>query len=128
MALDGPRGKMTFSGTLDGPRMVEFVQHHLGPNLHPGDIVVLDGVSIHKMKSVRAAIESFGATALILPPYSPELNPIEHLWSTLKARLRAVGTSTFDELVRLMSETWDKLDSSYFPRWVESCGYAAAST
>lgn len=123
MALDGPRGKMTFTGTLNSARMVEYIQKHLAPTLLPGDIVVLDGASIHKTKEVRAAFDAAGAKMLILPPYSPDLNPIEPLWATLKARLRAVGSASWTELVALMEEIWYNLDSSFYPNWVKAAGY-----
>jgi len=127
MAADGPRGKMTFTGTLDGPGMVEYVQDHLGPTLRIGDVVVLDGAPIHKVKGVREAIEKFGASMIILPPYSPELNPIEHLWSTLKARIRATGAPTWSELGDLLEKTWNNLDLEFFRNWVVKCGYLAST-
>jgi len=118
MALDGPRGMMSFTGSLNTERMLEYVDGYLGPNIIEGDIVVLDGMSVHKSVKVREAIEAWGGSVLILPPYSPELNPIEHLWSTLKARVRALGTSTWDELVVLVDEVWKGLEHDYYPNWI----------
>lgn len=126
IAEDGERGHMTYSGTLNGDRMVEFVMNHLGPNLQEGDIVVLDGLGVHKMAKVRQAIASFGASVLILPPYSPELNPIEHTWSTLKARIRAVGVATWDELIVLTKKVWAELPP-FCAGWVRHCGYVAST-
>jgi transposase len=122
IAHDGLRGRMTFEGTLNGPGMLEYIEHHLGPSLHPKDIVVLDNLSVHRMKVVRSAIEAFGATVLYLPPYSPELNPIEHTWSTLKAWLRAAWTGSLEELHSKIIELWPKLDG-FCEGWVRNCGY-----
>lgn len=126
IALDGSRGHMLYEGTLNGERMVEYVNEHLGPNLREGDIVVMDGLRVHKMDIVTEAIESFGARPLILPPYSPELNPIEHAWSTLKARVRALGAATLDELEALVEEIWDELQG-FCSGWIRHCGYAAST-
>lgn len=127
MAMDGPRGAMTYTGSMNTERMVEFVENHLGPNLRKGDIVVMDGLRVHRTDDVQHAIASYGATAIILPPYSPELNPIEHLWSTLKARIRAVGVETWSRLKELVSTTWDGLDDHFFENWVRHCGYAPST-
>ena len=126
IAMDGPRAHMTYTGSMNGDRMVEFVEEHLGPSLQPGDIVVMDGLRVHRMVKVREAIESFGAKALILPPYSPELNPIEHAWSTFKARLRAIATQNWEELCTLVEQAWDELAPSC-AGWVRHCGYTAST-
>lgn len=123
MALDGPRGMMSFEGTLKTPVMLEYIEDHLGPKLDTGDIVVLDGCPVHKAKAVQEAIEAWGATVVILPPYSPELNPIEHLWSTLKARVRAVGTTAWQGLVDLVRQVWQGLEAQFYPNWISNCGY-----
>ncbi|MFT6145563.1 MAG: transposase [Myxococcota bacterium] len=88
------RGHITFEGTLKGSRVLKYIKHHLEPSLRPKDIVVLDNLTVHRMKAVRGAIDWFGATVLFVPPYSPELNPIEHTGSTLKAWLRAAWTGS----------------------------------
>lgn len=128
MSLDGPRAMMSYEGTLNTPRMVEFIDNHLGPALREGDIVVMDGLSVHKTAEVRNAIEWYGGSVLILPPYSPDLNPIEHLWSTLKARIRALGTASWRELVDLVATTWGKLDLAFYPNWLRNCGTSEPST
>lgn len=123
MSADGSRGMMSFEGTLKTAVMLRYIENYLGPNLRSGDVVVMDGCPVHKAKAVRKAIEHWGATLLILPAYSPELNPIEHLWSTLKARVRAVGTSSWRELNELVHQVWNSFEPSFYPNWVNHCGY-----
>lgn len=127
MALDGPRGMMTYEGTMNTACMLEYVEHHLVPNLNKGDQVVMDGLNIHKNVRVKELIESCGAKVIILPPYSPEFNPIEHLWSTLKARMRAVGCEKWSDLANQVKEIWAGIPLEFFPKWVQNCGYAAQS-
>lgn len=127
MSSDGPRAFMSYTGSMDETRMLEFVRDHLGPTLKQGDMVVLDGLRVHTMDSVQQAIESFGATVLVLPPYSPELNPIEMVWSVIKARLRAMGGVAWADLESTLHDLWDTLEPEFFPRWVRHCGYAQST-
>lgn len=89
---------VTNEGAVDGPIFLDFVQRRLSPWLQRGDIVVMDNLNFHKMLVVRQAIEAAGATPIYLPTYSPELNPIELLWSDLKRDLRRMGLNTVDML------------------------------
>lgn len=127
IALDGSRAMMQYEGAMNAERFLMFIADYLGPSLYLGDVVILDGLNIHKMDTVREAIESFGGSVLILPAYSPELNPIEHAWSTFKARLRAIGTTTWAELVSLAREIWDNLEDSFFVNWIRHCGYTPST-
>ena len=88
MLLDGADGR----GRL--PAGAAYVTHVLVPELAPGDIVVMDNLPAHKVTGVRATIEQAGATLLYLPPYSPDLNPIEMAFSKLKATLRKAAVRT----------------------------------
>jgi transposase len=87
--LDGPINRETFQA---------YVDQVLGPELVPGDIVVMDNLSSHKGPAVRAAIEAAGARLLFLPPYSPDFNPIEMAFSKLKALLRKAAARTMEGL------------------------------
>ena len=78
----------SFEGSITGKRFLIFLKQTLLPVLRKGDIVVMDNLSIHKVKGVQELILSAGALPLYLPPYSPDLNPIEMLWSKLKSFLR----------------------------------------
>jgi transposase len=84
--------------------------------------VVLDGLSVHRMVGVREAIEWFSATVLFLPLYSPDLNPIEHTSSTLKARLRSAWIGNLEDLRSLITQVWGQLDA-FCAGWVRNCGH-----
>lgn len=126
IAVDGLRGHMVYEGTMTSPTMVEFVRTVLGPNLRDGDTLVLDGASPHKTAAVREAAESFGAKILILPPYSPELNPIEHAWSTVKAHVRKLGATCMEDLRALVNEAWERV-TPFVAGWIRHCGYASST-
>ena len=90
---------MTYDGAVNGAIFLQFIKRRLAPHLCRGDVVVMDNLNFHKMRVVRQAIESVGATALYLPTYSPELNPIERLWADMKRQLRKIGADTVDDLL-----------------------------
>jgi transposase len=89
---------MTNEGAVNGRIFLRFVKQRLTPWLRAGDIVVMDNLNFHKMLVVRRAIEAAGALPIYLPTYSPELNPIELLWSDLKRDLRRMGFDTVEML------------------------------
>ena len=88
MRLDGSTACMTIDGATDTEAFEAYVQHVLGPTLQPADIVVMDNLSPHKSAAVQRLIEKAGADTLFLPAYSPDLNPIEKMWSKVKSDLR----------------------------------------
>ncbi len=85
-------------GAVDGAMFVAYIEQVLVPELQPGDTVIMDNLSSHKVAGARAAIEAAGANLLYLPPYSPDVNPIEMAFSKLKSLLRAKALRTMDEL------------------------------
>jgi transposase len=91
---------MTHAGTVTGRVFLRFVRSRLVPWLRKGDTVVMDNLNAHKMAAVRLAIEAAGARVLFLPPYSPELNPIELWWADVKRQLRQVGVDGEAQLRR----------------------------
>lgn len=95
---DGLIAPMVADGPMDGALFLAYVQTFLCPALAPGDIVIADNLSSHKVAGARHAIAARGATLLYLPPYSPDLNPIEHLFAKLKALLRKAATRTVPAL------------------------------
>jgi len=89
-------------GAINGETFLAYVEQSLVPTLSPGDIVIMDNLSSHKVVGIRQAIEAAGATLLYLPPYSPDLNPIEQAFAKLKALLRKIAARTVPAL-------WDAL-------------------
>ena len=86
--LDGEKAFTTYQGGTTGERFVQYLKEILFPTLRSGDIVVMDNMRSHHVKAVREILEGKGMKALYLPPYSPDLNPIEKMWSKMKAILR----------------------------------------
>lgn len=89
-------------GPVDNVSFLAYVEQILVPALHPGDVVVMDNLVVHKQPEVRAAIEAAGAQLRFLPPYSPDFNPIEMAFAKLKAFLRAARPRTFEDVVDLI--------------------------
>ena len=89
---------LVLDGPITGVAFRAYVAQFLAPDLAPGDVVVLDNLAAHKVGGVRQAIAAAGASLLYLPPYSPDLNPIEQLFAKLKALLRKAAARTKDEL------------------------------
>jgi len=87
-------------GAMNGPMFLAYVKQCLAPKLKRGDIVVMDNLPVHKVAGVEQAIEAVGARLLYLPPYSPDLNPIEPAFSKVKAHLRKAAEHTIPRLVR----------------------------
>ena len=85
-------------GPMNGERFLGYIQNHLAPNLKAGEIVVMDNLAAHKCAGVREAIESVGCELWYLPPYSPDLNPIEKLWSKIKSHLRRAALCDWDQI------------------------------
>lgn len=96
--LSGPLAAVTIDAAVNACAFVLWTREVLVPCLRPGDVVVMDNLPAHKAPGVAEAIEQAGATLRYLPPYSPDYNPIENLWSKVKASLRAAGARTFDGL------------------------------
>jgi transposase len=99
---DGLLAPAVFEGAINGAMFEAYVEQVLVPTLRPGDVVVMDNLGSHKSRAVRAAIERAGARLLYLPPYSPDLNPIEQAFAKLKALLRKAA-------LRKVTELWKHL-------------------
>ena len=109
LRLDGMPAPMMLDGAMDGAAFLACVQQVLVPTLEPGDIVVLDNLPAHKPAAGSAAIRSKGAELRFLPPYSPDLNPIEMAFSKLKARLKKAAARTLDELRHAIADVLPQL-------------------
>ena len=98
--LAGACAPWLFAGAMDGPLFLAWVRQGLAPTLQPEDLVVMDNLATHKVAGVREAIEAAGARLRYLPPYSPDFNPIENLWSKVKQSLRSQAPRTDKTLLQ----------------------------
>lgn len=115
---------MTLEGAADTPAVVAFTAKVLVPALRPGQVVVMDNLSPHKAPRVRELIEAVGCRLLFLPPYSPDLNPIEPAWSKLKALLRSIGARTIAALEAALTTLVDAITAEDAQGYFRHCGYA----
>jgi transposase len=120
---DGISAPCVFDGAINGARFLAYVEQALVPTLHPGDVVVMDNLRAHKVKGVRAAIEAAGAELLYLPPYSPDLNPIELAFAKLKALLRTAARRTVDPLWHAIGHALDAFSAAECARYLAHAGY-----
>ena len=124
---DGLGATAVFDGPIDKPTFLAYVEQVLVPTLRPGDVVVLDNLVIHKQPAVQAAIERVGARLRFLPPYSPDLNPIELAFAKLKAFLRAARPRSFDQVVELVAIALRLFAPTECLNFIRHCGYRIAT-
>lgn len=125
MGLDGIRGSLAFPGAMDEPAFRTYVEHVLAPNLRPGDLVVMDNLRVHDSRAAEAAVEHAGAREVRLPPYSPDYNPIEEMWSKLKARLRRTAARTTPALYQAIADALDHITTEDIRGWFRHSGLYA---
>ncbi len=113
-------------GAADGAAFETYVEHFLAPTLKEGQIVVMDNLQVHKSARVRELIEGAGAEVLFLPPYSPDLNPIEEAFSKVKGILRRIGARTREALVEATGRALDAVSRQDALGWFGHCGYPVA--
>ena len=114
---------MVTDGPINGEMFLAYVREFLSPTLQPGDIVILDNLSSHKVSGVEKAIRATGATLLYLPPYSPDFNPIEKFFSKLKALLRKASKRSIDALWKEIGDLLDAVTAGECSNFFASCGY-----
>ena len=112
-------------GPMNGAAFLAYVEQILAPGLKPGDIVVLDNLSAHKVPGVRDAIEATGARLLYLPPYSPDFNPIEQLFAKLKALLRKAAERSVEGLWSRIASLLDAFPPDECANYFRNSGYAS---
>ena len=111
---------------MTGAWFLAYVQQVLVPTLHPGDVVILDNLPAHKITAVREAVEATGAQLLFLPPYSPDLNPIENASSKLEALVRKAAARTIDELWAGIASAIDTFTPTEYANYFAAAGYDAS--
>jgi transposase len=124
LRADGLAAPLVLDGAMDGPAFLAWVERMLAPALRPGDTVVADNLGSHKVAGVREAIEARGASLLHLPPYSPDLNPIELAFSKLKRLLRAAAARTADALEAAIGAALGQFTPAECASYLRHCGYA----
>ena len=125
--LDGTTVSMLIDGAMNGSKFKDYVETHLVPHLYKGDVVVMDNLACHKVAGIREAIECVGAHLAYLPPYSPDLNPIEELWSKVKAYLRKVKARSHDRLLPEISNAFRLVCLDDILGWFRHSGYTNVS-
>ena len=121
--LDGLLAPLVVDGALNGEIFLKYVQQELAPALRPGDIVVMDNLATHKTTGVAAAIAQSEARLVYLPPYSPNLNPIEMVFSKIKNELRRRRLRTVDDLWNAFGESLDWVSSHEALHYFSHAGY-----
>jgi transposase len=124
MSLAGVGAVMTVEGAADGEVFRAYIKHVLGPTLVPGDMVVLDNLSVHKGRGIQQMLARRRARLRYLPPYSPELAPIESCWSKLKTYLRKAQARTRDTLDAAIAQALATITPADARGWFAHCGYA----
>ena len=122
--LDGTTACMTIAGATDTEVFRTYVQEVLCPTLRKGDLVVMDNLGAHKSPATLELISAKGAEVLFLPAYSPDLNPIEKMWSKVKSSLRSAEARTPDELDAAIAAALEKITPKDAVGWFASCGYS----
>jgi transposase len=121
--LAGIRCSTVVDGAINADVFQAFVEQVLVPQLRPGDAVIADNLSSHKRARTRQLIEAAGATLLFLPPYSPDLNPIEMIFSKIKQLLRSMACRTREALWNAMQTVLDRVSASDAANCFTHCGY-----
>ena len=123
--INGAIESFVYDGALTGELFKAWVKEGLCPTLRKGDIVIMDNLSSHKVAGIEEMIRSVGATVKYLPPYSPDMNPVELLWSKIKAILKEMKGRTEDELMQAISKALDEVSQEDIAAWFRHCGYSS---
>jgi len=124
--LDGLTAPFTIDCPMDGEIFSAYVRRVLIPTLRKGDVVVMDNLSAHKRPQIKRLIESAGATVLYLPPYSPDFNPIEMIWSKVKRLLRTFAARTIDALHEAFGRAFAAVTPGDILGCFQHCGYTTS--
>ena len=128
LRVTGLAAPLVIDGALTGELFAAYVEQVLAPTLRPGEIVVLDNLACHKRAAAREAIEGAGAALWFLPPYSPDLNPIELAFAKLKSLLRKAARRTVEGLWAFLGRSLEAFSSRECQNYFRHCGYYATIT
>ena len=118
---------IVIDGAVDGQLFRAWVEQSLAPTLAPGDIVIADNLGSHKVEGVRQAIENAGARLLFLPPYSPDLNPIEQVFAKLKQLVRSAEPRAREKLWRTIGQCLDRFPPTECRNYLSNAGYGQSA-
>lgn len=124
LTCDGLIAPLRLIGAINGDIFEAYIEQFVVPELRPGDVVVMDNLSAHKRTSIGSLIAGVGAELVFLPPYSPDLNPIEMIWSKVKSVLRTLAARTFDALEEAIVTALRAISSSDAINCIRHAGYA----
>jgi len=124
LRLEGPSACVSIEGATDTEIFEAYVRDALCPTLQPGDVVIMDNLSPHKGRQALALIAQAGAEVRFLPAYSPDLNPIEPMWSKVKAGLRTLEARTQPTLLEAIAASLGTVTSQDARNWFAHCGYS----
>ena len=122
--LDGPFAPLLLDGAVDGDVFTAWLEQMLIPELREDDVLVMDNLPAHRIRAVSGLLEKSGHRLLYLPPYSPDMNPIEEMWSKIKNFLRTAKARTWDELLAAMGGALKTITQSDCAGYFKDCGYA----
>ena len=125
LRVDGIEAPCLFDGPINKESFTEWVRHFLVPALKQDDIVIIDNLSSHKGKVVRALIRAAGARVLFLPPYSPDLNPIEQAFAKLKAFLRKAAPRAMEPIITSLAAILESFTAQECANYLRNAGYAS---
>lgn len=123
ISLDGIKAVTYTEGAGNASIFAYFIENFLCPTLHPKNVVVMDNVAFHKSERIKSVIENTGAKLIYSPPYSPEFNPIEEMWSKVKSRLRKISARTKETFKKGIKEALLSITNSDLFGWFNHAGY-----
>jgi transposase len=127
LRCDGLTAPSVFDGAINGDAFLAYVEQVLVPTLHKGDVVIMDNLGSHKIKGIRQAIEAAGAMLLFIPPYSPDLNPIEQAFAKLKALLRAKALRSVEALWKALGDLTTAFSPQECANYFRNSGYVQSA-
>jgi transposase len=125
LRLSGVVAPLAFEGATDAPTFEGYVKQSLAPQLRPGDVVIWDNLKPHKVAEARRVVEGAGATLIPMPPYSPDLSPIEEMWSKVKGALKSLAARTTEGIYDAMGIALRSVCREDILGWFKSCGLCA---
>ena len=125
LRMDGTMEALVFEGALNGELFTGYMKNCLAPTLREGDVVIMDNLSSHKVSGLEEIVKECGARIEYLPPYSPDLNPVENMWSKMKAHLRHVKKRCKETLFEAVGVALRTVTDQDARGWFEYCGYCS---